>query len=62
MGVMRNVYRTLYERPDKRKPLRRPRHGWKDNIKMMSKNRDGRCRLDSFGSGPETGRRHFCTQ
>jgi hypothetical protein len=35
MGTIRNVYRFLYGRSDRRKPLRRPRHGRENNIKMM---------------------------
>jgi hypothetical protein len=30
----RGVYRVLVGRPKGRRPLRRPRHRWEDNIKM----------------------------
>jgi hypothetical protein len=31
---MRNAYRILVGRPEVKRPLRRPRHKWKDNIKI----------------------------
>jgi hypothetical protein len=34
MGEGRGAYRILVGRPDGRRPLGRPRHRWKDNIKM----------------------------
>jgi hypothetical protein len=34
MGEKRNVYRLLVEKPEGKRPLRRPRHRWIDNIKM----------------------------
>jgi hypothetical protein len=34
MGVGRGVYRILVRRPKGKRSLRRPRHGWDDNIKM----------------------------
>jgi hypothetical protein len=34
MGEMRNVYKILVRMPEGKKPLRRPRHRWEDNIKM----------------------------
>jgi hypothetical protein len=34
MGEKRNVYRLLEGKPEGKKPLGRPRHRWKDNIKM----------------------------
>jgi hypothetical protein len=30
----RGVYRVLVGRPEGKRPLGRPRHRWKDNIKM----------------------------
>ena len=30
----RGVYRVLVGKPDKKSPLKRPRHRWEDNIKM----------------------------
>jgi hypothetical protein len=34
MGEMRNAYSTLVTKPEGRRPLRRPRHRWEDNIGM----------------------------
>jgi hypothetical protein len=34
MGEKRNVYRLLVGKPEGKRPLRRPRHRWVDNIKM----------------------------
>jgi hypothetical protein len=33
-GQMRNVYKTLVGKPEGRRPVRRPRHRWENNIKM----------------------------
>jgi hypothetical protein len=34
MGEKRNVYRLLVEKPERKRPLGRPRRRWMDNIKM----------------------------
>ena len=34
MGEWRGVYRVLVGKPEGKRPLRRPRRRWKDNIKM----------------------------
>ena len=34
MGEWRGVYRVLVGKPEGKRPLRRPRHRWEDNIKM----------------------------
>jgi hypothetical protein len=34
MGDKRNPYRILVGKPEGRRPLGRPRHGWEDNIRM----------------------------
>jgi hypothetical protein len=34
MGEKRNVYRLLLGKPEGKRPLGRPRHGWVDNIKI----------------------------
>jgi hypothetical protein len=34
MGEKRNVYRLLVGKPEGKRPLRRPRRKWIDNIKM----------------------------
>jgi hypothetical protein len=33
MGEERGMHRMLVGRPEEKRPLRRPRHRWKDNIK-----------------------------
>ena len=34
MGKRRVVYRVLVAKPERKRPLGRPRHRWEDNIKM----------------------------
>jgi hypothetical protein len=34
MGARRGAYRVLVGRPEGNKPLGKPRHRWKDNIKV----------------------------
>jgi hypothetical protein len=34
MGERRGVYRVLVGKPEGKRPLRRPRHRWKDSIRM----------------------------
>jgi hypothetical protein len=34
IGAKRNAYRILVGKPEGKRPLRRPRHRWVDNIKM----------------------------
>jgi hypothetical protein len=33
-GEMKNVYKTFVRKPNRKRPLARPRHTWDDNIKM----------------------------
>jgi hypothetical protein len=40
MGEMRNVYKILVRKPEGKRPLRRPRHGWKDNIRIDLRERE----------------------
>jgi hypothetical protein len=48
MGGKRNVYRLLVGKPEGKRPLRRPRRRWIDNIKMDLLEC---CGLDWSGSG-----------
>jgi hypothetical protein len=34
MGEMRNAYKILVGKPERKRPLRRPGHRWEDNIKV----------------------------
>jgi hypothetical protein len=34
MGEGRGVYRILLGKPEGKRPLGRPRHGWEDNVRM----------------------------
>jgi hypothetical protein len=34
MGEKRDAYRVLVGKPEGRRPIGRPRHGWEDNIEM----------------------------
>jgi hypothetical protein len=34
MREMRNAYKILVGKPEGKKPFRRPRHRWEDDIKM----------------------------
>jgi hypothetical protein len=38
-GEKRNACRILVGKPKEKRPLGRPRHGWKDNIKMHFRER-----------------------
>jgi len=46
MGERRGTYRVLVEKPEGKRPLRRPRRRWEDNIKMD---------LQEIGWGTRTG-------
>jgi len=35
MGEERGLYRVLVGKPEEKRPLGRPRHGWVDNIRMV---------------------------
>jgi hypothetical protein len=37
MGELRHVYKILIGKPEEKRPLGRPRHRWKDNIKIACK-------------------------
>jgi len=34
MGEKRGVYRVLVGKPERKRPLGRPKHRWDDNVKM----------------------------
>jgi hypothetical protein len=34
MGEERNMHRALMGKPERKRPLERPRHGWEDGIRM----------------------------
>jgi hypothetical protein len=49
---MRNVYKVLVGKPEGKRPLRRPGHMLKDNIKIDHRgNRVWGCGLESSSSG-----------
>jgi hypothetical protein len=46
MREKRNAYRILLGKPERKRPLGKPRHRW-ENIKMdLKRHRMGLCRLD----------------
>jgi hypothetical protein len=47
----RGVYRVLVEKPDGRRPLKRPRHRWGIILKWILEKWDGVHGLDRSGSG-----------
>jgi hypothetical protein len=51
MGVMKNAYRILFGKPVGKRPIRRPRCRWGNNIKMNLKEIGFGGGLDSSGSG-----------
>jgi hypothetical protein len=51
MGEKRNAYRILVGNPEGKKPLRRPRRRWVDNIKMDLRDRMVWWGVDRSGSG-----------
>jgi hypothetical protein len=52
MEARRNAYRILVGKPEGKRPLRRPRRGWVDNIKMdLKRDMMGLYGLDRSGSG-----------
>jgi hypothetical protein len=50
MGEMRNAYRILVGKPERKRPLERPRHRWVENIKIDLREM-GWYGLDRSGSG-----------
>jgi hypothetical protein len=51
MGERKNGYRVLVAKPERRRPLERPRRRWKDNIKMDLREVGWEHGLDRPGSG-----------
>jgi hypothetical protein len=51
MGERRGAYRALVGKPEKRRPLGRPKHKWEDNIKMDLRKVGLGHGLDQSGSG-----------
>jgi hypothetical protein len=45
------MYKILVGKPERKRPLKRPRHRWEDNIKMDLREIGLGCGLDSSGSG-----------
>jgi hypothetical protein len=52
MGKMRNAYRILVQKPEGKRPLRKPMCRWEDNIRIdILEIGCKKCRLDSSDSG-----------
>jgi hypothetical protein len=51
MEAERGVYRVLVGKPEGKRPLRRPRHRWEDNIRISSGTGMWGYGLDWAGSG-----------
>jgi hypothetical protein len=45
------AYRVLVAKPEGKRPLRRPRYRWEDEIRMDIREMAGRCGVDSASSG-----------
>jgi len=51
MGDKRNACNILVVKPERKRPLARPRRRWKDNVRMdLREIGRGRCGLDAYGS------------
>ena len=51
MGLWRGVHRVLMWKPEGKRPLERPRHRWKDNIKIDLQEVEFEGILDGCGLG-----------
>jgi len=51
MGKDRGVHRVLVGKPERKRPLGRPRCRWEDNMKMDLQEVGGSWELDGVGSG-----------
>jgi len=54
MEDVRNACKILIGKSEKKRPLGRPRHGWKGNIRMDLRETVGGCELDSSSLGKGT--------
>jgi hypothetical protein len=54
-GWKRNAYEPLVRKPEKKRPLLRPRHGWEVNVKWILKKRGGLACTGLFRLRVETG-------
>jgi hypothetical protein len=59
MGEGRGVYRVLVRKPEGKRPLRRPRWRWEDNIKMNLQEVDVRVWTEFSWLRIETGGGHL---
>jgi len=55
MVETRNAYKILLEKHERKRPIGRPKRGWKNNIRMDHRETVRRLGLDSFGSGETSG-------
>jgi hypothetical protein len=56
MGEEKKMYKVLVGKPEGKRPLGRPKHRWKDGIRMdLLETGCGECRLDPLGSGSVAG-------
>jgi hypothetical protein len=52
IGEKRNAYSILMGKPERKRPLQKPRHTWADNIKIdLKRDKMGCYGLDCSGSG-----------
>jgi hypothetical protein len=63
-GRDRNAYNNFVVKPERRKPLERPKCRWEGDVRMDLLSRVGRCGLDSSGSEwePVTGSYEYCNE
>jgi hypothetical protein len=41
-GKIRNAYKVLVQKPEGKRPYKRPRHRWEDNIRMYLREISGK--------------------
>jgi hypothetical protein len=59
MGARTGAYKVLVGKPEGKRPLGRPRHGWEDNSNMDLRNWDGRAWTGLIWLRKETGGGHL---